>query len=305
VGVDDALALILAFQTPELEIKAITGVSGNVPLDMVYRNIKRVLSLVQPEDRPYIARGADHPLTGKPVHAYGAHGSDGLGGASIGITGGEKWWRSTEMAAPELICKMAREDPGNLTLIAIGPLTNIALALENNPEDAMKIKEIICMGGVVRKRGNVTLYAEFNIFADAVAARMVIESGLPTTLIPLDITHQVGLTPKMIKERIEPLDTPFSRFLIQAVRFDSATGKFSRDIEAFYLHDPLAVGFAIYPNLISTENLVIKIETEKGDHFGQTIEIKDERAGEGKKVDVGLKVDSGRFLDLFISALER
>ena len=305
VGVDDALALILAFHSPELEVKAITGVNGNVPLDMVFRNIQRILSLIQPKDRPYITKGADRPLTGNAVYAHHAHGADGLGGASIDIVEGEEWWRPVHIPAHELICKMARQDPGNLTLIAVGPLTNLALALENDPQGMKELNEIIVMGGAVRTKGNVTPYAEFNIFADPVAAQGVFKAGLPITLIPLDITHQVALTPKIIRERIEPFNNPFSRFVIQAIGFDSSSQKFYGDRNTFYLHDPLAVGFAISPDLVGTEKLNIKIETEKGDHYGQTVEINGEKVQEEKRTDVGLEVNAEGFLDLFISMFER
>ncbi len=176
VGVDDALALILAFHSPELDVKAVTGVNGNVPLEQVFGNIQKVLSLIQPKNKPLIARGADQPLQGKPIYAHSVHGKDGLGGAKIDRKGGEDGWRLFPGRAEELIIEMARQYPDEMTLIATGPLTNLALALQRDREGMKKLKEITIMGGAVRTGGNITPHAEFNIFSDPLAAKIVLES---------------------------------------------------------------------------------------------------------------------------------
>ena len=150
VGVDDALALILAFHSPELEVQAVTGVKGNVPLSMVFRNIQKVLSLLQPSRRPWIAEGADRPLTGEGVYAHEVHGEEGLGGALVLDSGKTEWWRFFPRPAHQLICELAAGEPGALTLIALGPLTNVALALDHDPEAMKTFQEIIVMGGAVR-----------------------------------------------------------------------------------------------------------------------------------------------------------
>jgi purine nucleosidase len=237
VGVDDALALILAFHSPELEVKAITGVNGNVPLNLVFQNIRKVLSLIKPQQKPHIARGADQPLKGKTVHAHSVHGQDGLGGAKIQCKDGETWWQNYPRHASELILKMAHQSPGEATLIAVGPLTNLALALKQDPLGMKKLKELVIMGGAVRTRGNTTPYAEFNIFSDPLAAQIVFESGLPITLVPLDVTHQVFLIPHWMEEQVKPLNTPFSNFLIEATGYDIETHRF-RNRESIFLHDP-------------------------------------------------------------------
>jgi purine nucleosidase len=297
VGVDDALALILAFHSPELEVKAVTGVNGNVPLEQVFQNIQKVLSLIQPEDRPLIAKGADRPLKGKPVYAYSVHGKDGLGGAQIDHKEGEDKWRLFTGFAEELILKMARRYPDEMTLIATAPLTNLALALQKDPEGMRKLKEITIMGGAVRTAGNITPHAEFNIFCDPLAAKIVLESGLPITLVPLDVTHLVSLTPRWMEERVKPIDNLFSKFLIEGTGYRSTTHRF-RNGELFCLHDPLAVGVVIDPTLVRRERLSINVETQEGEYFGKTSEAK-----EGLKIDVCLGVDSQKFLELFASRL--
>ncbi len=297
VGVDDALALILAFHSPELEVKAITGVNGNVPLNLVFQNIRKVLSLIKPQQKPHIARGADQPLKGKTVHAHSVHGQDGLGGAKIQCKDGETWWQNYPRHASELILKMAHQSPDEITLVAVGPLTNIALALKQDPGGMKKLKELVIMGGAVRTRGNIPPYAEFNIFSDPLAAQIVFESGLPITLVPLDVTHQVFLTPGWMEEQVKPLNTPFSNFLIEATGYDRLTHRF-RNRESIFLHDPLAVGAAIDPDLVRIERVPLQAETQEGEYYGKIIEVK-----EGPEINVCLGVDVERFLDLFVSGL--
>jgi purine nucleosidase len=300
VGVDDALALILAFHSPELEVKAVTGVNGNVPLDLVFENIRKVLSLIRPEGgQPLIARGADRPLKGHPVHAHSVHGESGLGGAKIEGKEGEAWWRAFDGPAHELITLLARRYPGEITLIATGPLTNVALGIRRDPEGMRKLKKIISMGGAVRTRGNITPYAEFNIYSDPLAAGIVFESGLPVTLVPLDVTHQVFLTPELLETRVSPIGDAFSKFVIDAIGYDSAIRRF-RNREVMFLHDPLAVGVAVNPGLVRMERLHLRVETEGGEHFGYLQEIE-----QGPAIDVCLGVDADGFLELFVSRLSK
>jgi purine nucleosidase len=298
VGVDDALALILAFHSPELNIEAVTGVNGNVPLDLVFENIQKVLSLIQPKNKPLIAKGADRPLKGEPVYAYSFHGESGLGKAKINKKETEAWYRLFPGKADELITKLARQHPNDLTLIAVGPLTNVALALHRDLEGMKKLKEVVIMGGALRVKGNVTPYAEFNIFVDPLAAKMVFESGLPITLVPLDVTHQVCLTLDVIEERVKPLNNPFSQFVVEATQYNSHMQRFLENSEVFYLHDPLAVGVAINQDLVGMEELSVDVGTEEGEYYGQTKE-----AQGGPKVNACLSVNSKTFLELFLSKL--
>jgi purine nucleosidase len=297
VGVDDALALILAFHSPQLDVKAVTGVNGNVPLEQVFENIQKVLSLIHPKHKPLIAKGADQPLKGKTIYAHSVHGKDGLGGAKIDRREGEEGWQLFPGHADELITKMARQYPDELTLIATAPLTNLALAIRKDSEGMGKLKEIVIMGGAVRIGGNITPYAEFNIFSDPLAAKIALESGLPITLVPLDVTHQVSLTPQSMEERVKPVNNSISKFLIEAIGYHSVTHQF-RNMELVHLHDPLAVGVVIDPALVRKERLSIHVETQEGEHYGKTSETK-----EGPEVEVCLEVNAEGFLELFLSRL--
>jgi purine nucleosidase len=297
VGVDDALALILAFHSPELDVKAVTGVNGNVPLDQVFENIQKVLSLIKPKNNPLIAKGNEHPLKGKPVYAHSVHGQDGLGGARIDRKEGKEWWQFYAGPADELIPETARQDPGEVTLIAVGPLTNLALAIQKDPEGMRKLKELVIMGGAVRTGGNITPHAEFNIFSDPLAASIVFGSELSITLVPLDVTHKVSLTPRWMEERVRSIDNDFSEFAIEATGYDFARHQF-RNKDLIHLHDPLAVGAVVDPELVKKERLAINVETQEGEYYGRTSE-----AGRAPNIDVCLEVNAKGFLDLFLSRL--
>jgi inosine-uridine nucleoside N-ribohydrolase len=297
VGVDDALALILAFHSPELDVKAVTGVNGNIPLEQVFENIQKVLSLIQPENKPLIARGAEQPLKGKPIYAHSVHGQDGLGGAKIDWKGGKEWWQFYAGSAGELIPKMARQYPDEMTLVAVGPLTNLALAIEKDPEGMREVKEMVIMGGAVRTGGNITPHAEFNIFSDPLAAGRVLRSKLSITLVPLDVTHQVSLTPQWMEERVKPINNDFSKFAIEATGYDSARHQF-RNKNLVHLHDPLAVSVVVDPELVRKERLSIGVETKEGEFYGKTFETRG-----GPNIEVCLGVNAKGFLELFLSRL--
>jgi purine nucleosidase len=300
VGVDDALALILAFGSPDLEVLGVTGVNGNVSLPRVMKNIEKVLTLIRPSNRPWVARGADRPLRGDPAHAESLHGEDGLGGVQILPDEAGRCWQVFPGQAEELLIEMARRHPGEITLIATAPLTNLALALQKDTGAMGQFQEVVIMGGAVRTRGNITPHAEFNFFVDPLAAKQVLESGLSLTLVPLDATHQVPLTPEVMEKRVRPLGNPLSRFLVEATGYEAGGGYFRGNRTVFYLHDPLAVGAVIDPALVRKEKLSVSIEVEEGELYGKSYEV----PGGEENIEVCLGVDRERFLDLFLNRLK-
>ena len=193
----------------------------------------------------------------------------------------------------------AEEQPGVAVLhaLATGPLTNLALALQRDREGMRKLKEITIMGGAVRTGGNITPHAEFNVFSDPLAAKIVLESEVPITLVPLDVTHQVSLTSQWMEERVKSINNSFSKFLSEATGYRPTTHHF-RNKDLVYLHDPLAVGVVIDPTLVRKERLSIHVETQEGEYLGKTSEAK-----EGPKAEVCLGVDARGFLELFLSRL--
>ncbi|KPK88914.1 MAG: hypothetical protein AMJ94_13745 [Deltaproteobacteria bacterium SM23_61] len=299
VGVDDALALFLAFSSPELEVLGVTGVNGNVSLPKVMKNIEKVLTLIRPSNRPWVARGADRPLQGDPAHAESLHGEDGLGGVQIPPEEAARWGQVFLGPAEDLIIEMARRYPAQITLIAIGPLTNLALALQKDPEAMRQWNHVVVMGGAVRTSGNITPHAEFNFYVDPSAAKQVLESTLPIILVPLDATHQVPLTPEVMEERVRPLGNAFAQFVVQTTGYESRGGHFRGGRKAFYLHDPLAVGAVIDPALVRKEKLSLSVEVKEGEFYGKSYEV----PGGEENTEVCLGVDREKFLNLFLDRL--
>jgi purine nucleosidase len=181
-GLDDALALFLACASPELDIKGIVTVAGNIGIEGVTRNALRVLAHLGREEIPVIA-GSPRPIERAPLAAADIHGEDGLGGVALPSSRA----RALEGDATDWMAQLLSEHPeGSVQVLALGPLTNLARLLGRHPGAARRLRGIIAMGGAVRERGNVTPFGEFNIVADPEAADIVLRSGIPVTLVPLD-----------------------------------------------------------------------------------------------------------------------
>jgi len=240
-GVDDALALLLAWGSPEIVVRALTTVAGNVPLEAATANARRLVALRQPSPAPLIAAGAAAPLGRPLVTATHYHGDDGLG--DVG-----DWPTSTLGVAREhasaVIAKAARELGPDLVLIALGPLTNVAHALEVDADALRQVGRVVIMGGAVDVPGNVTPVAEFNIHVDPEAAARVFAADLPIDLVPLDATHQVILPRERLDQALArapgALAGRVAAFTARSFEADIARGR-----PGMILHDPLAVGVAV------------------------------------------------------------
>jgi purine nucleosidase/pyrimidine-specific ribonucleoside hydrolase len=311
-GIDDALAMLLALQSPEVNIAAITTVSGNVPVETGTRNVSRVFSLLPSAVRPPVASGAARPLQKHPVFATHIHGEDGLGSLDrcLDDAGNRRY-------APQGVTTSGRDGvdeilhqlsvtPEPTSIIALGPLTNIAAAIEKDKETMAAVKQIILMGGAVNVAGNVTPVAEFNIYVDPHAACIVFASGIPLTVVGLDVTTQVGLTRNMIEKAVTSHQTPISYFLRDCTR-DLITWAEEHYGEAvFFLHDPLAIGVVIDPSFVTTSPMHVEIETEGELTEGMTVADIRRLKPEHKKfpnANVCVEVDDERFLGFFMERL--
>lgn len=317
-GIDDALALILALRSAELRVEAVTTVCGNVGVDLTTRNALRVLEIAAPSDRPLVARGAGQPLAGPRRTAAHVHGDDGLGnlGRCLEPDGTARYREPRGGPAPipahEVLLDATRRAPGTFALIALGPLTNVALALRQDAAAMRGFRRLVIMGGAAAVPGNVTPVAEFNVWADPEAAQIVLESGLPITLVGLDVTQQVRLVPEALDARFSSRRDPVSRLVCDMapalLDFCERAGR----PPGITLHDPLAVGVAVDPTLVRTERRPIRVET-RGEHtVGMTVVDRrpDASGGEGEggigippAVDVAMAVDVERFLRLFLDRL--
>lgn len=299
-GVDDALAIMLALGSPELDVIGICTVSGNVPLNTGTRNAQGLLQLLDRTEIPVFA-GADQPLKRDAVFATEVHGETGMGQAVLPEPS-----RDVKGDAVEFLVQTLSDQPGEITIIAVGPLTNLALAEQRQPGTLQKAKQVIIMGGAIAATGNSTPVAEFNFYADPHAAHTVVHSGAALLIVPLDATRQVKLSETDIENKIAPLKTVASQFVVDAVQNVIALYRQLGREPIVYLHDPLAVGAAIAPELLRAETLYIDIETTGNLTLGQVVT---DRRGLpspyrlGKPVNCAMHVNAEAFLSLFLKRI--
>ncbi|MBI5185180.1 MAG: nucleoside hydrolase [Nitrospinae bacterium] len=272
-GVDDALALVLALRSPELEVMAVTAVSGNVHVDKVVPNVFKVFNALGLEKMHVVAKGAEKPLGKEFEPVPSVHGEDGLGDADS--TPMPENIKLDERPAWKVIVDMAREHPKQITLITVGPMTNLALAIQNDPEGVKNLKEVVAMGGVFFDAGNIRADAEFNVYSDPGAAEQVVKfckdslllnddknKHVPLTFVGLDVTHKVLLRRGAL-ERAASANS--GNKLIQFIRDISRKYmdfyKGNEGLPGCYLHDPLAVAYVINPAFLNVEKHIINVET--------------------------------------------
>jgi purine nucleosidase/pyrimidine-specific ribonucleoside hydrolase len=311
-GIDDALALLLALRSPELDVAAITTVSGNVPVETGTRNVFTIFSLLPEAVRPPVARGASRPLQKDATHAIIIHGEDGLGGLDRCFdTSGNPRYVSQEMTisgrdgVDEILHQLSVSSEPT-SIVALGPLTNIAAAIEKDKEIMAATKQIVSMGGAISVSGNVTPAAEFNIYVDPHAAGIVFDSGIPLTVVGLDVTTQVGLTRDMIEKVVVSHPTPISYFLRDCTANLIAWAEEHYGEAIFFLHDPLAIGAVIDPSFVTTSLMHVKIETEGTLTEGMLVSDRRRLKSEFKKspnANVCVDVDGERFLAFFMERL--
>ena len=294
-GHDDALAILLAAASPSLELLAITVVAGNQSLDKTSLNARRVCSVAGIEGVP-IAAGCDEPLVRRRIAAPQIHGESGLDGPSFGTP--------TVSLDPrhgvDVILDAAREHD-DLVLVATGPLTNVATAMERDPGLARRLQRLVLMGGAIGL-GNVTPAAEFNIAADPEAARAVFESGVPITMVPLEVTHQ-ALATRAVMERIASLDFPLAHICVELLGFFAETYLRVYGFAAPAVHDPCALAWLIDPTIVTTQPMRVDIETAAEFSYGRTVCDVHGVTGRPPNVDVGIGLEVGRFWDLMIGAI--
>ena len=263
-GVDDAFALLLAMRSPELKIEGITAVAGNVPLDLGLPNALRMVEIAGRADIP-VAPGAKSPLLRRLVTAVYAHGDNGLAGA---VFPEPKLTPVGEHAAI-FIQRTVRRYPGEVTLITIGPLTNVASALNSDRELAGMVRNLVMMGGSL-SGGNITPAAEFNIYVDPEAARIVFHSGIPITMVGLDVTRKTSLTEEHLKA-LEAGQNAVSQAAAAIARKASEQHRRAGFPSGPNMHDPLAVAAFLRPSLLRWEDYYVDVETAGELTAGETV----------------------------------
>ncbi|MBM3933240.1 MAG: nucleoside hydrolase [SAR202 cluster bacterium] len=266
-GTDDALALMMAFNSPEVRVEGITTVGGNASLARTTRNALRLLEYIGVHNVP-VARGAARPLNGRFSYGYDVHGGTGL-------TVRMPVPKSLPMAAraPEFIAHLGYALRGEMVIVALGPLTNVALALKGEPSLVKWVKQIIVMGGAFNCPGNTTPHAEFNVFNDPEATDLVLNSGVPVRMVGIDVCRQVYITGL---ENVWYFGESRSAHLANKILSGYFATHPSRS--RFHLYDPLAMAAAIQPDLFTFKNAIIRVETADSEYRGRTTATLDQES---------------------------
>jgi len=310
-GTDDALALMLALNSPELDVRAVTVVPGNVTAAMGLENALRMISLANRCDIP-VAGGAQHPLFQKLITAEFWHGKNGLGNVELPASK----CKVDPRFGPDLIIQLVHASPHEITLVPVGPLTNIALAVEKDPSIVPLVKGVILMGGSI-SGGNVTAAAEFNIYNDPEAAQIVFQAGWPLTMVGLEVGDKALFTHKYLDE-LGQTRGPVNDFIVSVLKFMvNLSGTFGASGSPMY--DPSAVAVATDSSLVRVQEMHVDVETRGKFTRGETV---GNRHGEVERdvlhgdryviegVDkvtpnakVCVDVDADRLLQLFVSRI--
>jgi inosine-uridine nucleoside N-ribohydrolase len=310
-GTDDAMAIMLALNSPELDVKALTVVPGNVTAQQGLENALKLVSLAGRCDIP-VAAGAQHPIFQKLITAELWHGKNGFGNVELPTSK----CKVDPRFGPDLIIELVHRYPHEITLLPVGPETNIALAILKDPSIVPLVQEVIVMGGSI-SGGNVNAAAEANIYGDPEAAQIVFQAGWPLTMVGLDVGNKTLFAPREL-EQLERTHGPLNDFAVGIMKYlIEISQKYGSAGAAMY--DPLAIGVAIDRSIVRTQSLHVDVETRgdytrgetvanragfvernvlHGDHY--MIEAVDKVA---PNVQVCVEVDAGRFLQLIVSRL--
>ena len=265
-GQDDAVAILLALASPELEVLGITAVAGNVPLALTSRNARIVAELAGRTDVPVFA-GAACPMVRPLLTAEYIHGKTGLDGPDLP----EPTLALAPGDAVDFIVRTLRERAtGTVTVCPLGPLTNIALALVRSPDIADRIAQIVLMGGGCFEGGNITPAAEFNIYVDPHAAEVVFRSGVPIVMMPLDVTHQVLTTPARIAA-LRAIGNRSGEVVAQMLEFFERFDVAKYGSDGGPLHDPCVIAYLLRPDLFGGRHINVEIETRSELTMGMTV----------------------------------
>lgn len=300
-GIDDALAIMLAVRSPEIQVEAITTVSGNVHVSKAGKNVLKILeSMPDLKKKPEVAQGLPKPLFGKLTTAESVHGKNGLGDSNLP----EPKQALSKKHAVDLIIEKVLSSEGEIALVTTGPLSNLAFALLKEPKIAEKIQQLVMMGGAfgVTKHGfgNITPAAEFNIYTDPEAARIVLGSGLSVTAVGLDVTMDPSaLITRREYARIRSAKTESAELVTRIIR------KRMESFGSLALHDPMAVAVVIDPSLVTKREYFVEVETRGEYTRGQIVVdrrgiLPPQTARVGKPINVCTSVLGEKFIDLFM-----
>ncbi|HZD11040.1 MAG TPA: nucleoside hydrolase [Candidatus Binatia bacterium] len=297
-GVDDSMAILFAFRSPELQVDGLSTVFGNTGTEITTQNGLRLVELAGRPDVP-VARGAEKPLL-RPFTGEGwrVHGRNGLGEIDFSAPQGEPDARR----GAQLIVDAIMASPGEITLIALGPLTNVALAVSLEPRIAENVKQVVLMGGAANASGNASAVAEANIRNDPEAAHIVFNAGWNVTMVGLDVTRKVIMTPEYV-DRLRAAGNRYTDFIGQIVPHYLNFYLENVGLNGFHVHDSSAIAYALDPTLFETKRVHVDVETHSPVNFGLTATDWRKHPGQEPNVNVCVDVDSRRFLELYMQRL--
>lgn len=298
-GIDDALGILLAISSDDIDLMGITTVSGNIDVDSSTNNTLRVLTLIGKVDEVNVYKGATKPMNRNARYATEVHGNSGMANQLLDIDVNYKHL----MSAEDFIIKTVKENPNEITIVMTAPETNLAQALKKAPEIESMIKEVIIMGGVVTGKGNESPVAEYNIAIDPEAADIVFNSKFKVSMVGLDVTKKALLTDSHI-DRISD-DSTVKEFVRNVTKPYMDRFMIDNGVHGCAIHDPLAVAVAFRDDLVEFEHKYVAVETSSTYCDGMTICDFDNRWGKEPNVHVGLKIYDERFLDMFIEHMNK
>lgn len=297
-GIDDSLAILLALASPEVKVEGITTIHGNCSVDQATVNALSILDLANAKG-VMIAKGFPIPLVQPSMLAAETHGDSGLGYAKLPEPRG----RPEVQHGSDFLIERIMSNPGEITLVAIGPLTNIAFAIRKEPRIVEAVREVIIMGGTIRYPGNASPLAEYNVFVDPHAAHMVYHSGMPITLVPLDVTYQCILTREDVK-RLQKKPSPISRFIDDSTRFYMEFHDEYQQITGCAINDPLALALTFAPELCDYQDLYVDVDISGGISMGKTFADFHGLTKRPANMKIALSVRARDFMGLFLERME-
>ena len=295
-GIDDAVALTMALFDPRLEVVAVTAVEGNVDAEQATRNVQAIIEQLDPPRMPRIGTASPSDNSLSPF-AYQIHGKDGLGNAGLAVSELVR-----QHPAEKLICDEVKLAPGEVTIVCLGPLTNVARAIQRDPNLASQLGRLVIMGGSVNGIGNVTTCAEFNFFSDPEAAREVVRSSATKTLIPLDVTSQVSWS-LGLHDQLPGETTRAGALLRKILPHLFRTYRHELGLETIHLHDTVAIAAAVHPELFVTRELEGDVETRGEITRGMTIFDRRSTAISRSDMEVALECDATAVRDCIVRCL--
>lgn len=298
-GIDDSLALLLAMASPEIAIDGVITVHGNVSAEQTTRNALAVLELAKASHIP-VYRGCDLPLVKESLISPETHGNSGLGYAQLP----EPLTQPQSRHGSDYLIEQVMSRPGEVTLVCIGPLTNIALAIRQEPRIVENVKEVFIMGGAIQTPGNTTAQAEYNTFVDPHAAHIVFHSGMPMTLTPLDVTYQCVFT-KDDLNRLLKINSPITKFVADSTRFYMEFHDEYQSIDGCVINDPMTLALTFMPEICDYQDLVVDVDISTGVGLGKTFADFYNYEKKPKNMRVAMGVRPRLFMELFLERMEK